>query len=96
MNSSGGWTKYPNDIHANISSMRPTEIACMLVLVRETYGYHRQQTRLTYEDFKYQTGIKAKSTINASLKAIEARGFFRRSTSHRSQWQICETAEPEP
>ena len=91
----GGWSRYPHAIHDAISSMNPADVVCMLVLIRETYGYHRRQTKLTYEDFRCQTGIKGRATIAASLKAIEAQGFFRRTGAHRSEWEIGKRLEPD-
>ncbi len=89
MNIPGGWSKSPHFIHDAMSSMSGPEFKCTAVLVRETYGYHRRRARLTYRDFMQQTGIRGKATIATALKAIEARGFFCR-TSSPSEWQICD------
>ncbi len=89
MNIPGGWSKSPHQIYDAMPLMSGVEYKCTAVLVRETYGYHRRRARLTYDDFTAQTGIKGRATITATLKAIEARGFFRRTESP-SEWQICE------
>ena len=94
MNISGGWSKSPHFIHDAMPFMSGAEYKCTAVLVRETYGYHRPRVRLTYQDFMQQTGIGGKATISAALKAIEARGFFRR-TGSPSEWQICQPLAPE-
>lgn len=85
----GGWTKTPNEIYETIPKMSTPELLCTLILVRETYGYHRRRVRLTYASFMRATGIKGKSTISAALRDIEARGLFKR-TAVPSVWQIVE------
>ena len=82
-----GWTRTPNSIYDIIPKMETAELLCTLALVRETYGFHRQRVRLTYADFMRATGIGSKSTLARALKAVEARGFFKR-TAARSVWQI--------
>jgi len=60
-----------------------------MVLIRQIYGYHRRQVKLTYEDFRRQTGIKSDETLTAALKAVESRGFFLR-TGGQSKWTIAD------
>ncbi len=91
---SGGWTKTPNRIYDSIPKMETAELLCTLVLVRETYGYHRRRVRLTYADFMRATGIGSKSTLARALRAVETRGFFKR-TAVPSVWQVVQAAEPE-
>lgn len=88
----GGWTKTPNQIYAAIPEMRTPELLCTLVLVRETYGYHRVRARLTYAQFMRATGIAGKSTVARGLRDVEKRGFFQRTTVP-SIWQIAPTLE---
>lgn len=95
MKTDGGWTKTPNEIYDVIPSMSTSELLCTLILVRETYGYHRPRVRLTYASFMRATGIRSKSTIASATKAVEMRGFFKR-TAVPSVWQIAEpTSAPE-
>jgi hypothetical protein len=58
-----------------------------MVLIRHTYGYHRRQVKLMYEDFRRQTGIKSNGTLAAALKAVDSRGFFVRFGG-TSKWMI--------
>ena len=90
MNENGGWTKSPNIIDDALASMGIAELKCTRVLVRETYGWHRPKVRITYDQLKRVTGIKSKTTIAAGLKAVEARGFFRRTGALRSEWEVVE------
>ena len=86
MNVNGGWTKTPNEIFAAIPAMGTPELLCTLVLVRETAAYHRRQARLTYAGFMRATGIKSRAALAAGLRAVEARGFFRRTAV--GWWQL--------
>lgn len=88
----GGWTQTPNAIYAAIPHMRTAELLCTLVLVRETYGYHRVRARITYAQFLRDTGIGSKATVSRGLRAVEQRGFFER-TVVPSIWQIAPTIE---
>ena len=87
------WTQPPNMIYADFGQMETAELRCTLVLIRETYGYHRQATKLTYDDFLRLTTIKSKATIGAGLKAVARRGYFKRG-GQRSQWLINSENEP--
>ncbi|NCF68782.1 MAG: hypothetical protein GWP61_22710, partial [Chloroflexi bacterium] len=87
------WTKFPNFICAAVPTMSRAEFQCTFALVRQTYGYHRESTRLTYDDFHHLTGIKGKATIASGLKAVIERGFFKRAAG-RSKWVISSDSEP--
>lgn len=88
----GGWTRTPNEIYAAMSDMRTAELLCTLVLVRQTYGFHRVRARVTYAKFMRATGIGSKATVSRGLRAVEQRGFFQR-TAVPSIWQIAPTLE---
>ena len=42
------------------------ELACTLLLVRETYGWHRPWARLTRADFCKLTPIKSRATVGTA------------------------------
>ena len=87
MDISGGWSKTPHFITDAMADMSLTELACTILLIRETYGWQRSWARLTYKDFRRRSAIKSKSAIAVALNDVEMRGFFRR-TGQRSIWQI--------
>ena len=87
MDISGGWSKTPHAITDAMSQMSLPELACTILLVRETYGWHRPWARLTRADFCKLTPIKSRATVGVALKAVEARGFFRRAEK-RSLWLV--------
>jgi hypothetical protein len=93
MKISGGWSKIPHAITDAMPHMTLPELACTLLLVRETYGWHRPWARLTRADFCKLTPIKSRATVGAALKAVEARGFFHRS-SKPSLWLVSEKDQP--
>ena len=90
MDINGGWSKTPHAITNAMPQMTMPELACTMLLVRETYGWHRPRARLTYGDFTRLTNVKSKSSVAEALNLVETRGFFRR-TGERSVWAIGET-----
>jgi hypothetical protein len=92
MNISGGW-RIPHAITDAMPHMTLPELACTLLLVRETYGWHRPWARLTRADFCKLTPIKSRATVGTALKAIEARGFFHRAAK-RSIWLVSDLDQP--
>jgi hypothetical protein len=91
---SGGYSKLPHVIMKELAEMSLPEVACTLVLVRETLGWHREYAWLRNKDFRKATPIRSKTTIRAALQAVEARGFFRR-TRRRSVWVLGERLREE-
>ena len=85
----GGFTQTPHIISDAMREMSWPEWVCTDVLVRETFGWQRPWARLTQADFLQRTPIKSRATVIKALKAVEARGFFRRTES-RSVWVIGE------
>lgn len=81
-----GWSRTPNEILDAVPLMSEVEIKLTFILVRLTYGYHRNDVRMTYDDMQAATGIKSRSSIDKAICAIEARGFFARG--RRSMWCV--------
>ena len=94
MKTSGGWTKTPHAITDAMPQMTLPELACTILLVRETYGWHRPWARLTRADFCKLTPIKSRATVGVALQAVEARGFFHRPAKP-SIWLIREPDQPQ-
>lgn len=84
------YTKTPNVILESISDMCEVEIKLTMFLVRETYGYHRNEARLTYSDLEKVIG---RGSIKKAAELVENRGFFKRAG--RSNWVIS-SSESEP
>lgn len=80
-----GWTKTPNIILNAIPEMSEAELKLTMVLVRLTFGYHREDVRLTYNDMSKATGL-SKPAISDAIDRIEEKGFFLRG--RRSMWSI--------
>jgi len=87
MKTSGGWSKIPHAITDAMPHMTLPELACTILLVRETYGWHCPWARLTRADFCKLTPIKSRATVGVALNTVEARGFFYRA-ARRSRWTI--------
>jgi hypothetical protein len=51
------------------------EWVCTDVLIRETFGWHREWAYLPQRYFLQRTPIKSRATVIKALQAVEARGF---------------------
>ncbi len=78
----------PEVILSALPAMSAPEAMCTIVLARATYGRRRRQAWLTYADFQERTMFKGTATIARALKAVAARGFFRRCPGQGSNWEI--------
>jgi len=82
---SDGWTRTPNIILDAVPDMSEAELKLTMVLVRLTFGYHRTEVRMTYDDMNEATGL-SKPAISSAIDRIEERGFFHRG--RRSLWLV--------
>ncbi len=83
MSDKGHFTKTPNEILEAMALMGEAESRLTAVLVRLTYGYHKQEVKLTYNAMQEATGLSRGGVSNATNAVIE-RGFFRRG--NKSMW----------
>lgn len=81
-----GWTKTPNEILEAMPDMTEAELKLTAVLMRQTYGYHRNEVKMTYDDMMTKANINSRTTISDAIDRIERRGFFVRG--RRSMWLI--------
>jgi hypothetical protein len=79
------YTKIPNEILEAMQSMSDIESRLTAVLVRETFGWHRKECRLTWEDMVHKTGMSRGSIAKAMVAVVE-RGFFLRTW--KSNWVV--------
>lgn len=79
------YTRTPNHVYDAMPDMGYAELKCTMALVRQTYGFHRDEARVTYDDFAEATGL-SRQGISDGLEAVERRGFFERG-SGRSAWK---------
>ena len=83
------YTQIPNDLFEAIPDLSSAELRVILVLCRETLGYHREETTMSIEAICEATGLVRNSTIDGIKKANE-HGFIERIQAGRktSTWKI--------
>lgn len=83
---SDGWTKTPNCILDAMPFMNELELKLTAALIRQTFGWKRNQVRMTWDDIKEVTSIKGRASIGKAIEMVEARGFF--INGRKSLWSI--------
>lgn len=78
------YTKTPNAILEALPTMHEGELKLTALLIRATYGWHRREVRMTYDEMMEACGIGSRATMATAVKAVDDRGFFDRGT--RSRW----------
>lgn len=74
---SPNYTQVPNDFFPLIPEMDESELRVTLVMIRETFGYHRSDFRMGLNKLSTATGLSRNGT-KAGAEASENRGTFRR------------------
>lgn len=79
------YTQVPNEILDVIPQMSAPELTLTMVIVRKTYGFHKDRARMTYEYMEQETGM-SRGTVHKAIDLVEKRGFFQRG--RKSFWHI--------
>lgn len=80
-----GYTQVPNEILEAMPDMGEAESKLTAVLIRLTYGYHRQEVKLKWDEMETLAKI-SRGGLSIAMKAVEKRGFFRRG--RLSMWYV--------
>lgn len=84
------WTQVPNKFFEMLPEMEASEALTTLVLIRETYGYHRGSCKMSIAKLAKAAGISEGSVKNGA-EAAELRGTFRRSNPEEkttAEWEL--------
>lgn len=79
------YTRTPNEILACAPDMNEAELKLTLVLVRQTYGFHVESVKMTYDDMCKAANL-SRTSVSRAINDIEKRGFFRRG--RKSMWFV--------
>lgn len=71
------YTQTPNIVFDLLRAMSEAELKITLVLVRETFGWHRQSKTISLSDFERLTGLARHSAVNGVNAGLE-RGTIQR------------------
>lgn len=87
---SPNYTQVPNDFFPLIPEMDESELRVTLVMIRETFGYHRSEFRMGINKLAIATGLSRNGT-KAGAEAAENRGTFRRLNPNgagSAEWEL--------
>lgn len=75
---SPNFTQIPNSLLDSIHELEDSELRILLVICRETFGWHRDRTRLSLTDFEEKTGL-AHQTVCVAIKSLVEQGLICKS-----------------
>lgn len=82
------YTQIPNDFFDMIPDMGEAEVKLMLVMCRNTFGYHRKKFRMSLTKLQKTTGLSRQGVINATESA-EKRGLITKiKTDGVNEWVV--------
>jgi DnaD/phage-associated family protein len=84
------WTQVPNKFFDMLPGMEASEALTTLVLIRETYGYHRPTCKMSIAKIAAAAGISVGS-VKTGAEMAEERGTFRRSNPNEktsAEWEL--------
>lgn len=85
---SPNYTQVPNDFFDMIADMSDAELRATLVVVRETFGYHRDAAKVGIAEIGNRAGLSYNGAV-AGCEAAAERGTFKRtnpSTKTKAEW----------
>lgn len=84
------FTQTPNSFFEMIPSMEHSELAVTLVMIRNTFGYHRPSFKMGISKLIEATGM-TRNSVRAGAESAETRGTFRRSnpdSQGEAEWEL--------
>ena len=74
-----GFTKTPNFVFEIMPQLTPAEFKVIMVIVRQTYGYHKLSDAISLTQFESMTELSRQGVVNALSSLIE-KNFVTKST----------------
>jgi hypothetical protein len=87
---SPNYTQTPNDFFDMLPNMEYSEMAVTLVMIRQTFGYHRIGFRMGINKLADLTGL-SRNAVKDGAEAAEKRGTFMRSNPdslEEAEWEL--------
>ena len=84
------YTQTPNDFFKMLPNMESSEVRVTLVMIRETFGYHRETFKMGLGKLADAAGLSRNSAKDGAESA-EKRGTFRRSNPDslgEAEWEL--------
>lgn len=87
------FTQIPNELLDCLvsSRLRPAEKSILLLVIRQTYGYHKKSDRISLTQFEKKTRL-ARSSVNHSLTLLVRCGLLVKEKGNGktpNSWSIC-------
>lgn len=92
---SPNFTQVPNDFFPLLPDMEDAELRVTLVMIRETFGYHRDSFRMGVKKLAVAAGLSPNGA-RVGAEAAEERGTFRRVNPHEqgsAEWELIVESE---
>lgn len=87
---SPNYTQTPNDFFALLPLMNDAELRVTLVMIRHTFGYHRDSFKMGVSKLAKAAGLSRQGALDGAKEA-EVRGTFRRTnpdTQGEAEWEL--------
>ncbi len=84
------WTQVPNKFFEMIPEMESSEVRVTLIMIRETYGYHRESFKMGLGKLADAAGL-SRNAAKDGAEAAEIRGTFKRSNPDEqteAEWEL--------
>jgi len=84
------YTQTPNDFFEMIPDMLDSELRVTLVMIRQTFGFHREQFTMGLKKLEDATGL-SRNAVKDGADAAEKRGTFRRTNTGEqgeAEWEL--------
>ncbi len=90
------YTQTPNAIYDLLPAMGEAELRVTLAVVRETFGWHRQEAPLSLADLERLTGLSRQGVINGVQAAIGRGVVVRRLVERQYRYALNVAADRQP
>jgi hypothetical protein len=87
---SPNYTQTPNDFFVMVSDMSEAELRVTLVMIRQTFGFHREEFKLGVTKLANAAGLSRQGALDGAA-AAEKRGTFRRTNPDaitEAEWEL--------
>lgn len=84
------WTQVPNKFFEMLPEMESSEARVTLIMIRETYGYHRESFKMGLGKLAEAAGL-SRNAAKDGAESAEERGTFRRSNPDEqteAEWEL--------
>lgn len=93
---SPNYTQTPNDLFTMLPDMRETELRATLIMIRQTFGFHRGEFKMGVAKLARLSGLSRQGALDGA-QAAEKRGTFRRSNPDvqgEAEWELVVPLQP--